>query len=193
MRRHLLLFIIFALMLPSFAVLLVSGIGILQHEWAIRSVARSYVQEMAENVASRVATSEPLGWGMELSMLGIHGFRVFTWGPSIPGWVAVLHADGRLLFSSPGADIAVVWRPNIPIGRALRSRIKTGILYLAVPRPGRERFVIARCLGTVLVPFQRVCSGLLLSLCDMYSAGALGIVAMAYPPAPKSCRRTRRA
>ncbi|MDD3512589.1 MAG: sensor histidine kinase [Synergistaceae bacterium] len=145
MRRHLLLFIIFALMLPSFAVLLVSGIGILQHEWAIRSVARSYVQEMAENVASRVATSEPLGWGMELSMLGIHGFRVFTWGPSIPGWVAVLHADGRLLFSSPGADIAAVWRPNIPIGRAVEIKDKDGDLYtLAVyPVRGGERFVIA--------------------------------------------------
>ena len=145
MRRHLLLFIIFALMLPSFAVLFVSGIGILQHEWAIRSVARSYVQEIAENVAARVATSEPLGWGMELSMLGIQGFRVFTWGPSIPGWVAVLHADGRLLFSSPGADIAAVWRPNIPIGRAVEIKDKDGDLYtLAVyPVRGGERFVIA--------------------------------------------------
>ncbi len=145
MRRHLLLFIIFALMLPSFAVLLVSGIGILQHEWAIRSVARSYVQEMAENVASRVIASEPLGWGMELNMLGIHGFRVFTWGPSLPGWVAVLHADGRLLFSSPGANIAAVWRPNIPIGRAVEIKDKNGDLYtLAVyPVRGGERFVIA--------------------------------------------------
>lgn len=142
MRRHLLLFIIFALMLPSFAVLLVSGIGILQHEWAIRSVARSYVQEMAENVASRVIASEPLGWGMELNMLGIHGFRVFTWGPSLPGWVAVLHADGRLLFSSPGANIAAVWRPNIPIGRAVEIKDKNGDLYTLAVYPVRGGSVL---------------------------------------------------
>ena len=58
MRRRLLLFIVFALMLPSFAVLLVSGLGILQHEWAIRYVARSYVQRF-ENTASVVLPTSP--------------------------------------------------------------------------------------------------------------------------------------
>jgi signal transduction histidine kinase len=145
MRRRLLLFIVFALMLPSFAVLLVSGLGILQHEWAIRYVARSYVQEMAENTASRVLANEPLGWGLEMNMMGIRGLRLFSWGPSVPGWIAVLHADGQLLFASPGADIAAVWRPNIPIGQAVEIKDKDGDLYtLAVyPVRGGEKYVIA--------------------------------------------------
>ncbi|GAB1427077.1 hypothetical protein MASR2M17_05030 [Aminivibrio sp.] len=58
MRRHLLLILIFAILLPAFAVLIVSGIGLLHHEWAMESVARSYVQDMAENLATRLAGIE---------------------------------------------------------------------------------------------------------------------------------------
>ena len=145
MRRRHLLSIIFALMLPSLAALIVSGMGILQHELAIRHVARSYVQEMAENTATRVLENEPLGWGMEFNLRGFRGLRLFTWGPSIPGWVAVLHADGRLLFSSPGAAIAAVWRPNIPIGQAVEIKDKNGDLYTIAVYPvgAGDRFVIA--------------------------------------------------
>jgi signal transduction histidine kinase len=146
MRRHLLLIITFALMLPSFAVLLVSGIGIVQHELAMESVARSYVQEMAENVASRLTGTDISGWGGELSTLELRRFRLFAWGPSLPGWVAVVHADGRLLFSSPGADnLAAIWRPNIPVGRAVEIKDKNGDLYTIAVYPvrGGERFVIA--------------------------------------------------
>ena len=62
MRRHLLLIITFAILLPALAVLLVSGFGLMQHEWAMESVARSYVQDMAENVASRLAGADTRKW-----------------------------------------------------------------------------------------------------------------------------------
>ena len=145
MRRRHLLSIILALMLPSFATLLVSGMGVLQHELAIRDVARSYVHEMAENTANRVLANELPGWGVEFNTMGTKGLRLFTWGPSIPGWVAVLHADGGLLFSSPGADIASVWRPNLPIGQAVEIKDKDGDLYTIAVYPvgGGEKFVIA--------------------------------------------------
>lgn len=146
MRRHLLLIITFAILLPALAVLLVSGFGLMQHEWAMESVARSYVQDMAENVASRLAGIETRKWGSGLTSIEIRRFRVFTWGPSLPGWVAVVAADGRILFSSPGADnLAAIWRPNIPIGRAVEIKDREGNLYTIAVNPvsGGDRYVIA--------------------------------------------------
>ena len=146
MRRHLLLIITFAILLPALAVLLVSGFGLMQHEWAMESVARSYVQDMAENVASRLAGAETRKWGSELTSVEIRRFRVFTWGPSLPGWVAVVSADGRILFSSPGADnLAAIWRPNIPIGQAVEIKDREGNLYTIAVNPvsGGDRYVIA--------------------------------------------------
>jgi len=146
MRRHLLLIITFAILLPALAVLLVSGFGLMQHEWAMESVARSYVQDMTENVASRLAGAETRKWGSELTSVEIRRFRVFTWGPSLPGWVAVVSADGRILFSSPGADnLAAIWRPNIPIGQAVEIKDREGNLYTIAVNPvsGGDRYVIA--------------------------------------------------
>lgn len=146
MRRHLLLIITFAILLPALAVLLVSGFGLMQHEWAMKSVARSYVQDMTENVASRLGGIETRKWGSELTSIEIRRFRVFTWGPSLPGWVAVVSADGRILFSSPGADnLAAIWRPSIPIGRAVEIRDSEGNLYTIAVNPvsGGDRYVIA--------------------------------------------------
>jgi signal transduction histidine kinase len=132
--------------MPALAVLLVSGFGLMQHEWAMESVARSYVQDMAENVASRLAGADTRKWGSELTSIEIRRFRVFTWGPSLPGWVAVVSADGRILFSSPGADnLAAIWRPNIPIGRAVEIKDREGNLYTIAVNPvsGGDRYVIA--------------------------------------------------
>ncbi len=136
----------FAIFMPALAVLLVSGFGLMQHEWAMESVARSYVQDMAENVASRLAGADTRKWGSELTSIEIRRFRVFTWGPSLPGWVAVVSADGRILFSSPGADnLAAIWRPNIPIGRAVEIKDREGNLYTIAVNPvsGGDRYVIA--------------------------------------------------
>jgi signal transduction histidine kinase len=146
MRRHLLLIITFAILLPALAVLLVSGFGLVQHEWAMESVARSYVQDMAENVASRLSQSDSRRWSGDLTAIEIRRIRVFTWGPSLPGWVAVVGADGRVLFTSPGAgDLQAIWRSNIPIGRAVEIKDKEGDLYTVAVNPvsGGDRFVIA--------------------------------------------------
>ncbi|MEA4880478.1 MAG: sensor histidine kinase [Synergistaceae bacterium] len=147
MRRHLLLILIFAILLPAFAVLIVSGIGLLHHEWAMESVARSYVQDMAENLATRLAGIEARRWGgSDLTSLEIRSFRVFTWGPSLPGWVALVATDGRVLFSSPGgSNLAQIWRPDLPLGRAVEVKNEEGDLYtIAVyPVSGGDRFVVA--------------------------------------------------
>jgi hypothetical protein len=104
MRRHLLLIITFAILLPALAVLLVSGLGLMRQEWAMESFARSYVQDLAENVASLLRTEGFSRWGGELSAHEISRLRIFTWGPSLPGWIAVVGTNGKLIFRSPGAD-----------------------------------------------------------------------------------------
>lgn len=136
MRRHLLLIITFAILLPALAVLLVSGFGLVQHEWAMESVARSYVQDMAENVASRLSLGDSRRWSSDLTAVEIRRIRIFTWGPSLPGWVAVVGSDGRILFTSPGAgDLQAIWRLNIPIGRAVEIKDEEGNLYTVAVNP----------------------------------------------------------
>ena len=101
---------------------------------------------MAENVASRLSQSDSRRWSGDLTAIEIRRIRVFTWGPSLPGWVAVVGADGRVLFTSPGAgDLQAIWRSNIPIGRAVEIKDKEGDLYTVAVNPvsGGDRFVIA--------------------------------------------------
>ncbi len=147
-------------MLPAFAVLLVSGIALMEHEKAMKSVARSYVQEMADNVASRLLGSEVRRWGREYPPENVRSFRIFTWGPSVPGWVAVINSQGRILHSSPGAEkLTEIWRPDISLGNAVEIRDRRGALYtLAVyPVSGGERFVVAAVAwSTLLGPLTRI-------------------------------------
>ncbi len=60
MKRHLLVVLVLAIFLPSVATLLAAGMGIVEHERAMQLVAHSYVQDLAETVASRL---DP-GWGI---------------------------------------------------------------------------------------------------------------------------------
>ena len=48
MRRHLLILLTVAIMIPSFSALLLGGAGLVQHERAMERVARSYVVDIAE-------------------------------------------------------------------------------------------------------------------------------------------------
>ncbi|HCL78488.1 MAG TPA: sensor histidine kinase [Synergistaceae bacterium] len=146
MRRHLLTIISLAILLPAFAVLFVSGVSLMQHERAMKAVARSYVQEMADNVASRLVDVESRRWGRDYPSIEVRNFRIFTWGPSVPGWVAVINSQGRILFSSPGVDkLAEIWQSGIPLGRAVEIKDKQGSLYTVAVYPvsGGERLVVA--------------------------------------------------
>lgn len=149
MRRHLLLILTFAILLPALAVLLVSGLGLMRQEWAMESFARSYVQDLAENVASLLRTEGFSRWGSELSALEIRNLRIFTWGPSLPGWIAVVSVDGKLIYRSPGADSLsdILMGMNIYkfLGSASEIKNKDGKLYTVAVNPvsGGTRLVIA--------------------------------------------------
>src|SRR5690554_3714607 len=101
MRRHLLLVLVLAVTLPTMAVLIVSSFAMIHQEWAMEAVTRSYVEDLAENVASWLNLDTPM-WGGDSFASLIKKLRVFSWGPSLPGWVAVVTADGKILMASPG-------------------------------------------------------------------------------------------
>ncbi|WP_024822788.1 MULTISPECIES: sensor histidine kinase [Aminobacterium] len=146
MRRHLLLLLILAVTLPTLAVLVVSSVAMIHQEWAMEAVTRSYVEDLAENVASWLNLDSPFwgGGGMYPSIF--RQLKVFSWGPSLPGWIAVITPDGKVLMASPGvSNLAAIWDPRIPIGRAVEVRDRQGDRYTIAVYPIDEgsRLVIA--------------------------------------------------
>lgn len=154
MKRHLLLVLTLAILLPSLAILVAAGVGIVEHERAVRVVARSYVQDLAEMVASRL----DLRWGC----VGFPGqgypdrqtldssreflFRFFSWRLSMPGWVAVIDGAGQILTASPGAEsLAQIVPGGVPVGRAIDIKDIRGRKYTVAAYPVRETgwFVVA--------------------------------------------------
>ncbi|PIE53780.1 MAG: histidine kinase [Dethiosulfovibrio peptidovorans] len=134
-----------ALLLPTVAVFLTAGIGIVHHEQAMDRVMASYVENLAENVASRVhhQDSEWLFPSPLIKML--RQLQVFEWGPSLPGWVAVVDGDGQILLASPGAEATFLrlWREDIPIGRAVDLADDQGQRYTVAVWPAASVFVVA--------------------------------------------------
>lgn len=117
---HFLAFLLCALVLPSAAVVLVAVAGMLSQERAMEAAVSSYVQDIAESLSYHLGSDSDV-W--TFSMLSdFTRFPFFSWGPSIPGWVALIGQDGRVIISSPGSVnlIASIWRDDLPIGKAVR-------------------------------------------------------------------------
>ena len=57
MRRHLLLILTLLVLIPSLAILIVTGWGVVEHERAMKKIAESYVLDLAQSVAMRVDLS----------------------------------------------------------------------------------------------------------------------------------------
>jgi signal transduction histidine kinase len=87
----------------SIAVVLLAGGGLFQVQRAMESVARSYVRNLAESVASRLETGSSGGF-YSPRQLPILGMRMWL-SSSTPGTVAVLDDRGNYLFGSPGAEV----------------------------------------------------------------------------------------
>ena len=140
MRRHLLILLTVAIMIPSFAALVLGGIGLVQHERAMERVARSYVVDIAESVASRLEMS----WSRTRSLPfndreRFLRLRQITWGLSIPGWVAVVDANGTVLVSTADAEVLrLLWNRGIPIGSAMEVESREGEKYTLAAFPAGE-------------------------------------------------------
>lgn len=153
-RSHFLAFLLFALILPSIAVVLVAVVGMVNQERAMEAAVSSYVQDLAESMAYHLGSDSNL-WAMPL--LGdITRYPFFSWGPSIPGWVAMIAKDGKVIIASPGAmNIAAIWRNDFPIGQAVRVSDRQGTQYTLAIYPVRngssENYVVAAVSWTQLL------------------------------------------
>ncbi|MGC9371932.1 MAG: sensor histidine kinase [Thermovirgaceae bacterium] len=145
MRRHLLILLTVAILLPSFAALVIGGAGMIQHKEAMEVVAQSYVEDLAQNVAGQIEAGWETGSGFARleRMMRVHRMN-FDF--SMPGWVAVVDSGGRLLISTPGAGIlANLWRREIPVGTAVDIKSADGDRFTLAAYPAGETgwFVIA--------------------------------------------------
>lgn len=145
-KNHFLAFLLCALVLPSVAVVLLAAFALVSQEKAMEAAVQSYVQDLAESVAYRLGSDTKL-WELPLELLGdTTRYRIFSWGPTIPGWVAHIGADGKIIMASPGAtNIAAIWHDNLPIGTATRVEDKQGAQYtLAIyPVSRGQGYVVA--------------------------------------------------
>ena len=127
-RSHFLAFLLCALILPSVAVVLVAVAGMLSQERAMEAAVSSYVQDLAESMSYHLS-SETDVWTFQM-LSDFTRYPFFSWGPSIPGWVALLDQDGKVIIASPGAmNIAAIWQPDLPVGKAMRITDKKGAQY----------------------------------------------------------------
>ena len=146
-RAHFLAFLLSALILPSVAVVLVAVAGLVSQERAMEDAVSSYVQDLAESMAYHLGSdSNAEVWSF--SMLSeFTRYPFFSWGPSIPGWVALISQDGNVLVASPGAmNIAAIWRKDLPVGQAVRVEDRQGSHYTLAVYPVKGRsggYVIA--------------------------------------------------
>ena len=145
-KPRFLAFLLCALILPSVAVVLVAVAGMVSQERAMEAAVSSYVQDLSESMAYHLSSDARL-WSLPYGLLGnATRYPFFSWGPSIPGWVALIGPEGRVIMASPGAmNIAAIWRKDLPIGTATRVVDKQGAQYtLAIyPLTRGDGYVVA--------------------------------------------------
>jgi signal transduction histidine kinase len=117
-------------MLPPIAVLMVAACAHFSQERAMEAAVSSYVQDLAESMAYRLSTEGKL-WSLPGEPFSSSArYRIFSWGPAIPGWVAYLDLDGKIIMASPGAaNIAGLWKEGLPLGTVVRVQDKDGYQY----------------------------------------------------------------
>lgn len=126
----------------------------------MEAAVSSYVQDLAESMAYRLSTEVRL-WNFPGDPFSAAArYRIFSWGPSIPGWVAYINNEGKIIMSSPGAtNIAAIWQQDLPIGSAVRVKDKDGYQYTLAIYPvdqGRGYVVAAASWDQLLGGLVRV-------------------------------------
>lgn len=133
-RSHFLAFLLCALILPSAAVVLVAVAGMVSQERAMEAAVSSYVQDLAESISYHLSIDSDI-WTFQM-LSDFTRYPFFSWGPSIPGWVALTDQEGRIIISSPGAmNIATIWNRDLPVGKALRIEDRQGAQYTLAVYP----------------------------------------------------------
>lgn len=120
----------------------------------MEAAVSSYVQDLAESMSYHLDADAEI-WTFQM-LSDFTRFPFFSWGPSIPGWVALIDQDGKVVIASPGAmNIAAIWRNDLPVGHAVRVEDREGAQYTLaiypVKRPNRGYYVIAAVSWTQLL------------------------------------------
>ena len=128
LRSHFLIILLCLLVLPPVAVVFFAVAGMVNQENAMEAAVSSYVQDLAESMAYHLSSDDD-SW--DLPLLGdVSKYPFFSWGPSIPGWVALIGRGGNVIIASPGAvNIANIWRDDLPVGEAIKIVGKDGKEY----------------------------------------------------------------
>ncbi|MCF7936069.1 MAG: sensor histidine kinase [Synergistales bacterium] len=137
MKRHLLAVLTLAILVPSIAILISAGLGMIQHEDVMKRVARSYVQDLAESVASRIEAGRSSSSRFpEMPVLMPSMLRLFSWGFSLPGWVAVVDETGTVLTVTQETEaVSRILPGEIPIGEAFEIKDEKGGKYTVAAYP----------------------------------------------------------
>jgi signal transduction histidine kinase len=147
-------------MLPPIAVLMVAAFAHFSQEQAMEAAVSSYVQDLAESMAYRLSTEGKLWTLPGEPFSSAARYRIFSWGPAIPGWVAYISVDGKIIMSSPGAtNIAGLWKQGLPMGTAVRVQDRDGYQYTLAIYPvdqGRGYVVAAASWDQLLGGLVRV-------------------------------------
>ena len=134
-------------MLPPVSVLMVAAFAHFSQEKAMEAAVSSYVLDLAESTAYRLGRTEARLWSFPGDFfMDDSRYHLFSWGPSIPGWLAYINSEGKIIMGSPGAtNIAAIWQQNLPIGAATRVKDREGAQYtLAIYPVGQKGdFVVA--------------------------------------------------
>ena len=100
----------------------------------MEAAVSSYVQDLAESMSYHLGTDTDV-WTFQM-LSDFTRYPFFSWGPSIPGWVALIDQNGRLIIASPGAmNIATIWRPDLPVGQAVKVSDRQGAQYTMAMYP----------------------------------------------------------
>lgn len=119
----------------------------------MEAAVSSYVRDLAESMSYHLS-SDSDSWTFQM-LSDFTRYPFFSWGPSIPGWVALTDNDGKIIMASPGAmNIAAIWKPELPIGKAIKIDDKNGAHYTLAVYPVKRPsggFVIAAVSWTNLL------------------------------------------
>lgn len=142
-RRNVIVLFLATSLFPSAVILGVSAAGILAHEQAMRTVARTYVQDLAETVALRYEKDSILGGRSVFNpffsslmnpfdRLTLNSFRM-------PGWVAMINREGQVLTASPEMETLEDLLPEtLPLGSAQEVRGRRGEVFTVAVYPAGD-------------------------------------------------------
>lgn len=100
----------------------------------MEAAVSSYVQDLAESMSYHLSSDSEI-WTFQI-LSDFSRFPFFSWGPSIPGWVALISQEGKVIASSPGAmNIATIWKPDFEVGKAVRVEDRQGAQYTLAVYP----------------------------------------------------------